>query len=254
MRYSFFFAWGLFWIGACAAQNPEEQLPVRDERIAYHADRSSDDAHRKGLKTKDRLALELPLLRRRLREYIARDGEWSLSAARIYRRLAERSNLLGDKKQAQTWMAKSHEIFLALSGSEDRETIQVKSELAELLRRRGYVGRAEPRLLEAWHQSQALRGPWDESNLPSRQARVAERKAMAAAKRGKLSMACSLYQRALKEWLPLLGPDHPRVLRVRWCLARLQKHMADPHRAKSFQEFWRRCLRLENLRNYRTLD
>jgi tetratricopeptide (TPR) repeat protein len=169
---------------------------------------------------------------------------------RIHARLGRLSWKLKRRKDAQEHLGRAAEILKAQLGSDRAETQGVLSDYAESMRRRAYSGRAEPRLREAWHAVQKATGPYGERELPDHQARRAERLGEEYYRSGRLDRAEMMYQRALRQWLPLLGPDHPRVIRTRWRLARISRRLADPHEvppemsAPAVQEFWGRCERL----------
>lgn len=169
-----------------------------------------------------------PALERALALRTRDQGEWSLPVARLLARLSENAADRGACAEARDLLARAHQIFLGLKGSEDAETVTLQARLADTFRERNRAGRATHRLREAWHRTQAVTGPYDEGPLPEYQAIRAERIATTYYRRGEYARAVPLFQRALKLWLPHLGPDHPRVLRVRWRLAKIARKRSGP--------------------------
>lgn len=244
----------VLWVGAGPVGASTPRPWVLESKLQHLADRAADEVRfREGTTKIERVLGALPYYDRLLTERVRVDGPWSLAVGRIHARLGRLSWKLGRRKAAQEHLGLASKILKAQLGSDRTETQAVLSDYAEAMRRRSYSGRAEPRLREAWHAVQAAAGPYGERELPDRQARRAERLAEACYRSGRLERAETLYQRALREWLPLLGPEHPRVIRTRWRLARISRRLADPDEVspqltvENVQEFWDRSQRLNRI-------
>ena len=234
-------------LGAGTADAAMPKPWVLEAKLEVVADRAADEVRfREGTTETERVLGALPYYDRLLRDRVKKDGPWSLAVGRMSWKVRRR-------EEAEEHLGRAAEILKAQLGSDRLETQAVMSDHAEAMRRRSYSGRAEPRLREAWHAVQAIIGPTGEQELPDHQARRAERLAEEYYRSGRLDRAEMLYQRALRQWLPLLGPEHPRVIRTRWRLARISRRLADPHEvpphltAEAVQEFWDRCERLDRI-------
>lgn len=225
---------------------------VLEQKLEQLSDRAADEVEfREGTTEVERVLGALPSYERLLKERVRTDGPWSLAVGRIHARLGRLSWKLNRREQAQEHLGRAAEILKAQLGSDRAETQEVLSDYAEAMRRRTYGGRAEPRLREAWHAVEKATGPYGEEELPDHQARRAEQLGQEYFRSGRLDRAEAMYQRALREWLPLLGPAHPRVIRTRWRMARIARLRSDPHQVspalttENIQEFWARCERLD---------
>lgn len=189
-----------------------------------------------------------PVLERALALRVAQVGEWSLPVARVLRHLGENAWALGRRDQAHEYLGRSHEILVALSGSDAPETLEVASQRAESLRRRNYAGRAGYRLREAWVAAEERTGPYDPAKLPDYQARRAERLGTEYYREGRYAAAAPHFQRALANWEKSLGPGHPQVMKMRWRLAKCaQKQTAVPEHPRTNLEWMQKVTRLRNL-------
>jgi tetratricopeptide (TPR) repeat protein len=236
---------GIFLFQGSLAQASPEMEPLRRaraRRLEFQARRVRPTG--KGAARRNALRRE-PLLRKALALRQQDDGEWSIPAARVLSRLAENAWDRGERDEAHAYLTRSYEIFKALKGSDDSEAVALEARLGESYRRRHQAGRAGFRLRDAWHASQAATGPYSEGPLPEYQALRAERIGTTYYRRGSYRRAEPYFQRVIKLWEPILGPDHPRVLRARWRLAKIaQKLTRVPENPRTNQEFHDRLNRL----------
>lgn len=127
----------------------------------------------------------------------------------------------------------------ASKGAGHGDAAAALGEYADVRRRQGYQGEAEPRLRKAWHRLEEARGPFDpymyeKRPLPDRSALEAERVGVALYRDGRLDEAERLFMRAERIWARELGADDPRVVRLRWRMSRIRAKLGKRYADRPF--------------------